>query len=244
MPYDAGERLASVERAARELEVRYGKLDGLALLRAAIEWEFPGRIALVSSFGAESAALLDMVSRVDPSVPVIFLETGKLFGETLDYRNALVARLGLTDVRDIHPDPVELATADPDGDLWSRNPDACCHVRKVVPLARALSGFDAWISGRKRFHGGDRTKLSYIEPDGAHIKINPLAGWTRDDIETYYDVRELPRHPLFEQGYPSIGCAPCTRAVAPGEDIRAGRWSGMEKTECGIHEDYWTKLEK
>ena len=117
-------------------------------------------------------------------------------------------------------------------------------VRKVVPLARALSGFDAWISGRKRFHGGDRTKLSYIEPDGAHIKINPLAGWTRDDIETYYDVRELPRHPLFEQGYPSIGCAPCTRAVAPGEDIRAGRWSGMEKTECGIHEDYWTKLEK
>lgn len=244
MPYDASGRLAAVEAEASELEERHGKLDGLALLRAMIEWEFPGRIALVSSFGAESAALLDMVARIDKTVPVIFLETGKLFGETLDYRNALVDRLGLTDVRDIHPDPVELRAADPKGDLWSRDPDACCHVRKVVPLARALSGFDAWISGRKRFHGGDRTKLRYIEPDGEHIKINPLAGWTRDDIETYYDVRDLPRHPLFDQGFPSIGCAPCTRPVAPGEDIRAGRWSGMEKTECGIHEDYWKKFEK
>ncbi len=235
---------ASADRAqwardrAAELSSRFNGLDGLTLIRAARE-TFPGRLALVSSFGAESAALLDMVARVDRALPVVFLDTLKLFPETLAYRDRLIDRLGLTDVRSITPDPEEIARQDPDGDLWRRDPDACCALRKVVPLDDALAGFDAWISGRKRFHGGDRAAIPLVEADGPRIKVNPLAGWSATEIETYYAVRDLPGHPLVDEGFLSIGCMPCTRAVAPGEDIRAGRWSGSDKTECGIHEDYF-----
>jgi phosphoadenosine phosphosulfate reductase len=225
---DAAERLS-------ELTERYGKLDGEALLRQCIEREFPGRIALVSSFGAEAAVLLHMVAEIDPDLPVIFLDTGKLFGETLRYRDQLAKRLGLTDLRIMKPEAAEVAAADPGGVLFDSDPDACCAVRKVAPLRRALVGFDAWISGRKRFHGALRTFLPVIELSGAKIKINPLARWSKVRIEEEFARHDLPRHPLEADGFLSIGCMPCTHRVVPGAGQRDGRWAGREKTECGIH---------
>jgi phosphoadenosine phosphosulfate reductase len=204
------------------------------VLEAAVE-TFGDRIALVSSFGAESAVLLDLVSKVKPDMPVLFLDTGMLFGQTLDYRKQLAARLHLTDVRDLRPQYQDLAVADPDAKLWQTDTDACCEVRKVVPLDRALSEFDAWITGRKRFHGGDRLRLPVVEQAGHQLKFNPLANWGKADLDAYVAEHELPAHPLVAQGFPSIGCWPCTKPVEDGEDVRAGRWAGSQKTECGIH---------
>ena len=207
-----------------------------ALLRSALLERFPGTIALVSSFGAESAVLLHMVAAIDRATPVIFIDTGKLFPETLRYRDRLARRLGLADLRVARPDPGRLARSDPAGTLWQSDPDLCCWHRKVEPLDAALEGFKAWITGRKRLHGGARTALPAIEtgPDG-RIKVNPLADWTEQDVADYFLTHDLPLHPLTAAGYRSIGCAPCTRAVRPGEAPRAGRWAGRDKTECGIH---------
>ncbi|MEK0083473.1 phosphoadenylyl-sulfate reductase [Benzoatithermus flavus] len=212
-------------------------LEGLALLRAALTGPCAGRIALVSSFGAESAVLLDMVASIDRRTPVIFLETGKLFPETLAYKDELVRWLGLEDVRVIRPDPADLARFDGKGDLWRREADMCCHIRKTEPLDRALRGFVGWITGRKRFQGGLRAALPAVEADPVTglLKLNPLASWSLEDIRHYRRLRQLPLHPLVARGYPSIGCAPCTRAVKEGEDVRAGRWWHLDKTECGIH---------
>ena len=221
-----------------DLRRAYGHLDGLALLRASLrEGPLRGRTCLVSSFGAESAVLLDMVATVDPAIPVVFLDTGKLFGETHEYREEITALLGLRDVRLVRPGLAALARRDPDGALWRRDPDACCRVRKAEPLDGALAGFAAWITGRKRFQGNLRGAIPVIEGDPAtgRVKLNPLAPWTAEDVERYRRLRNLPAHPLVAEGYRSIGCAPCTRPVGPGEDPRAGRWWGIDKTECGIH---------
>jgi len=206
------------------------------ILERVLLHEFPGRIALVSSFGSESVSLLAMVAAIDPATPVIFIDTGKLFGETLRYRNELIRRLKLTDVRSVQPDPAAVAAQDPKGVLWLSSPDRCCHLRKVEPLERALQGFDCWITGRKRFQGGLRVNLTHAElgADG-RIKINPLAGWSRLEIEQYRIARDLPVHPLVADGFFSIGCMPCTDRVTEGEDVRSGRWRGAGKTECGIH---------
>lgn len=205
------------------------------LLRRAIETDYKGRIALVSSFGTESAVLLHMIARIDRRLPVIFLDTGKLFPDTIAYRNALITRLHLSDVRSIRPDPAHLASFDPDGMLFARDPDFCCALRKTMPLDAALEGFDAWISGRKRNQTETRADIAAIEtgPDGRTV-LNPLGDWSREDIETYFDTHHLPRHPLESDGFASIGCFTCTRRIKPGEDARAGRWSGSGKTECGI----------
>ena len=218
-----------------ELRAAYGDLDGTGLLRPMIENAFPGRIALVSSFGAESSALLALVAEIDSSVPVIFLDTGKLFGETLRYRDRLVGDLGLLDVRTVKPDASEIARRDPDGMLWSRDADACCALRKVRPLEDALTGFDAWITGRKRFHSENRQSLPLIDASAGRIKVNPLANWTADKIAACLKARGLPAHPLVEDGFLSIGCMPCTERVAPGGKVRDGRWAGLDKVECGIH---------
>ena len=212
-------------------------LDGLALLREALTGPLAGRIAMVSSFGAESAVLLDLVASIDPRTPVIFLETGKLFPETLAFKDELVEWLRLEDVRTVRPLPADLDRSDPDGTLWSREPDLCCHIRKTEPLDAALAGFAGWITGRKRFQGGSRTALPAVEADSitGQLKLNPLVAWTPEDIRNYRRLRQLPLHPLVARGYPSIGCAPCTRAVKDGEDVRAGRWWQLDKTECGIH---------
>lgn len=210
-------------------------LDSLSLLRFAIKTAFPDRIALVSSFGIESAVLLKMVASIKPDIPVIFLDTGKLFPETLAYKDALVKRFELSDVRTCSPDHTRLSRADPDGYLWHENPDLCCFVRKVEPLARALEGFDAWITGRKRFHGGMRSDLPVFEQMDGRVKINPLALWTPQQINDAFEKSEMPKHPLAEQGYTSVGCLPCTSIPACSNLPRSGRWKNHEKQECGIH---------
>ncbi len=215
----------------------YRQHAAISVLKHALERPETGKIALVSSFGAESVVLLHMVSVLRRDTPVIFLDTELLFAETLVYQQELSERLGLKDLRIIHADADEAHAEDPDKTLHKRDTDACCTLRKTRPLERALQGFDGWITGRKRYHGGTREALDFFETEEAtgRIKVNPLAHWTRDDVQTYMEENRLPRHPLVAQGYPSIGCVPCTVPVAKGEDIRAGRWRGQDKTECGIH---------
>jgi phosphoadenosine phosphosulfate reductase len=204
------------------------------ILSAAIE-TFGDRLALVSSFGAESAVLLHLVSQLKPDIPVLFLDTGMLFGQTLDYRKSLARQFGLTDVRDLRPHYADLAAVDPDAKLHQTDTDACCNVRKVVPLDRALQEFDGWITGRKRFHGGDRLSMRVVEEGEGKVKFNPLANWGKDELDAYAAEHNLPAHPLVAAGFPSIGCWPCTQPAEEGENTRAGRWKGMDKTECGIH---------
>jgi phosphoadenosine phosphosulfate reductase len=195
-----------------------------------------GRIAMVSSFGAESVVLLHLVAVVDPTTPVLFIDTQMLFPETLDYQQEVAHRLGLTDVRVIRAAEDEVASEDPYGALHLSNTDACCDLRKTRPLEKALSGFDAWITGRKRFQAGSRAALEFFEnEEDKRIKVNPLAHWEKSDVQDYLINNRLPKHPLIAQGYPSIGCRPCTSKVKPGEDERAGRWRGTQKEECGIH---------
>jgi len=196
---------------------------------------FDGGIAAVSSFGTESAVLLHMIAAIDPKTPVLFLDTGMLFPETLAYRDELRQRLGLSDLRVFTPDAGDTARLDPEGMLWSEDPDACCGFRKVKPLGRALEGFGAWINGRKRYHGESRSQLPIVEADGTRIKVNPLANFDAQDIQSYFARYHLPLHPLQKFGFASIGCMPCTSRTLPGENVRAGRWRGTGKTECGIH---------
>ncbi|RFP89473.1 phosphoadenylyl-sulfate reductase [Rhodobacteraceae bacterium 63075] len=216
-----------------QLGLRFAGLPAKSVLGAVLRDGLLGRSALVSSFGAEAAVLLHMVSEVAPDAPVLFIDTEMLFEETLAYQRALSAQLGLRDVRVIRAAEAEIAAQDPDGTLHQRAPDACCTLRKTVPLQKALTGFDGWISGRKRFQGGAREALPLFEAeDGTgRIKVNPLANWSPDQITAYFDAHALPRHPLSKRGYGSIGCAPCTARGAG----RSGRWQGRDKSECGIH---------
>ena len=222
---------ARVERLNRD----YAEASAEEVLRVALTDAFKGRIALVSSFGAEAAVLLSLVSKVAPDTPVVFLDTGKHFAQTLSYRNAVKKKLGLTNIQSIKPLAEDLANEDPDGELWRRDTNACCDIRKVRPLSNALGDFDAWITGRKQFHGGDRMRLPFFEWDGRHFKVNPLARWSKEQVASYFESEDLPRHPLVDQGFLSIGCWPCTHPVADDDDPRAGRWAGTGKTECGIH---------
>ena len=209
------------------------------MLEVVLREQIAGDVALVSSFGAESAVLLHLVSRIDPAIPVLFLDTGKHFPETLAYRDELSERLGLTDLRSLTPDTGELAARDENGLRWSYDPDGCCAIRKVAPLAKALAGFDASLTGRKAFQAQTRAFLPRFEIDesdaAGRLKINPLIDWNAEDIAAYAAEHELPAHPLVASGFPSIGCSPCTAKVAPGDDPRSGRWRGWDKTECGIH---------
>ena len=219
---------------ALRLDAELRRAHPRTILEAAVE-SFGDKLALVSSFGAESAVLLDIAAKVKPDIAVLFLDTGMLFGQTLDYRRQLAGRLGLTNVRDLRPAYQDLATGDPQAKLWETDTDACCHIRKVLPLDLALGEFDAWLTGRKRFHGGDRMNLAVVEPSDGKVKFNPLANWGKEDLDAYIAEHDLPAHPLVAQGFPSIGCWPCTQPAAGGEDVRAGRWKGLDKSECGIH---------
>jgi phosphoadenosine phosphosulfate reductase len=220
---------------AAAMEARFAGVPTGDMLGELLTGELKGRVAVVSSFGAESAVLLHLVSEIDKDVPVIFLNTQKIFGETLAYRDELAEKLGFTDLRVFRPDPRLLAARDATGLRWSYDPDGCCDLRKVQPLRRALAPFDAWISGRKGFQSGTRIVLPRFEEDEGRLKLNPLTDWEKARIEAWFVEHRLPRHPLEAQGYPSIGCAPCTSKVLPGEDPRSGRWRGWDKVECGIH---------
>ncbi len=220
---------------AEELDGALRHASPSDVIAAALRAVGRDKLALVSSFGTESAALLKVMADVDRSIPVIFLDTGWLFEETLAYRDTLIEALGLTDVRSIKPLEKTLSREDPESDLWFRDPDACCRIRKVEPLARALLPFDGWINGRKRFQGGVRAAIPVVEQDGVRLKFNPFANVSREEIEAIYRTANLPPHPLVASGFLSVGCMPCTSRSAADEDARAGRWRGQDKTECGIH---------
>lgn len=199
-----------------------------------------GHVPLVSSFGAESVVLLDMLAKVDRAAPVLFIDTELLFAETLTYQQDVADHLGLTNVQVIKASREAVFERDNENLLHLHDPDACCHLRKTEPLQNALKGVDAWITGRKRYQGGARAALDLFEVDRPlgelpRIKVNPLAHWDSDDLRSYIEQHNLPRHPLVAKGYPSIGCTPCTSRVESGEDARAGRWRDQGKTECGIH---------
>lgn len=197
--------------------------------------EFGRKITYVSSFGAESAAMLGLIAGVDPGMSIVFIDTGMHFHQTLQYRDALQERLKLTGLRSVTPVAEEVKAVDPKGVLNKSDPDACCEVRKVRPLAPALEGFEAWITGRKRFHGGGRANLPVVEFSEGKFKINPLANWTQDDVDRYFAETKLPKHPMVAEGFPSIGCWPCTVRPTDPNDVRSGRWVGFKKEECGLH---------
>lgn len=228
-------RLAKTSERAAALNAHLAEATPECVIEVARSSVEPGRFAVVSSFGAESAALLAAVAAVDPTIPVLLIDTGYLFPETLAYRDALIVRLGLADVRTILPDPEEVARDDAEGDLWARKFDACCALRKTRPLARALARFDAWANGRKRYQGAERSFIPIVEAEGQRLKFNPLAGLSHESLVARFKALDLPPHPLERFGFASIGCMQCTSRVQPGESLRAGRWRGAAKTECGIH---------
>ncbi len=236
---DTGPRFTAAQ--VDMLNARFADLPTIAMLRTVLREGLAGDVAAVSSFGAESAVLLHLIATIDRSVPVLFLDTGKHFPETLAYRDEIMGRLGMTNLVNLTPNAAALAARDGTGLRWSYDPDGCCEIRKVLPLAKALSHFDASFTGRKGFQSKTRAGLPSFELDQTdlrgRLKINPLAAWSNDQVRAYFEATGLPPHPLVAEGYPSIGCSPCTTKVAPGEDQRSGRWNGWDKTECGIHVD-------
>jgi phosphoadenosine phosphosulfate reductase len=223
------------EADAIRLNQMFRGRDTVEMLEVLLKENMLGDAAIVSSFGAESAVLLHLIASIDPSVPVLFLETGKHFPETLAYRDQLQQQIGFTELRNLKPDQALLSSKDENGLRWSYDPDGCCEIRKVLPLKQALAGFDAQFTGRKAFQSSTRNALPRFEIEDGRLKVNPLADWSKERLDAYMADHKLPAHPLVELGYPSIGCSPCTSKVTPGEDPRSGRWKGWEKVECGIH---------
>lgn len=242
MPQSAARKIDVIDTRPRftqedadALNTRFEGVDTATMLRTVFAEGLLGEVAVVSSFGTESAVLLHLVAEADRTIPVIFVDTLKMFPETLEYRDTLMARLGVTDSRTVTPDPAVLAAKDANGLRWSFDPDGCCDIRKVEPMARAKQGLDSWISGRKAFQSVTRKNLPRFEVEDGRLKLNPLGDWDKAALEAYFEAHDLPRHPLESQGYLSVGCEPCTSKVLPGEDPRAGRWRGWDKVECGIH---------
>ena len=231
-PLDAG--LDALEQAAA-LEARFGRLEPEDVIALSLDRFGPGEVAAVSSFGADSAILLHLIAQVDRSLPIVFLDTGKHFGETIDYRDRLADDLGLTDIRVVTPVEADLRRVDPDGLLHRSDTDSCCAVRKVEPMARGVAPFRAWFTGRKRFQSSTRNAMPVFEAVGERVRINPLAPWGTEQLAAYMRQHDLRENPLVAFGYLSIGCFPCTEPAKPGEDARSGRWAGKAKTECGIH---------
>lgn len=231
------ERVDPLQAKVDALNARYRHHSATAVMEAALIDPQAGKLAMVSSFGAESAVLLHMAAVVDRTIPVLFVDTEMLFTETLLYQQNLAEQLRLENIKVIRASEATLAAEDPDGSLHTHDTDACCALRKTRPLQKALRGYDGWITGRKRFQSGTRAALDFFEVEDftGRIKVNPLAHWAPEDVRAYMIENRLPRHPLVAQGYPSIGCAPCTSPVAEGEDPRSGRWRGQDKEECGIH---------
>lgn len=226
---------AFTQADADALNARFDGVDIDVMLTELLAEDTLKRVGVVSSFGTESAVLLHLLAKADPNIPVIFVDTMKMFDETLAYRDTLIEQLGIKNASVIQPKADVLAAKDENGLRWSWDPDGCCEIRKVEPLARAKDGLDTWISGRKAFQSVTRKNLPRFEIEKGRLKINPLGDWAKPDLEAYFEKHDLPRHPLEEQGYLSVGCEPCTSKVKPGEDPRSGRWRGWDKTECGIH---------
>lgn len=228
-------RTPDLKALAARLNDDLAEADARQIIAAILAPELDRKVMAISSFGAESAVLLHLLSQVRPDLPVLFLETGQHFFQTLSYRRHLAERLGLSHVVDVKPDAAELKARDPGNDLYKTAPHACCELRKVEPLAKTAAGFNTRITGRKRYQNDERAHLKPFEAAGEQLVVNPLARWTSEDVQAWIETHNLPRHPLVEQNYLSIGCWPCTHAVEPDDDARSGRWAGQEKTECGIH---------
>lgn len=226
---------AYTEADAIRLNNMFRGRDTVEMLEVLLRENMLGDAAIVSSFGAESAVLLHLIGSIKPDVPVIFLETGKHFPETIGYRDTLASTIGLTNIITVTPDPETIVAKDETGLRWSYDPDGCCEIRKVIPLAKALAPYDAQFTGRKAFQSSTRAALPRFEVEAGRLKVNPLADWDKARLDAYFAAHDLPRHPLEAEGYPSVGCSPCTSKVQPGEDPRAGRWRGWDKVECGIH---------
>ncbi|MCP3675604.1 MAG: phosphoadenylyl-sulfate reductase [Gammaproteobacteria bacterium] len=239
IPYHSQKALKSNctinESTINYLNVEYKNIPTESLLEIILNNEEMGKIAVVSSFGSESAVLLHMLAKFSPDTDVLFLDTGKLFHETLEYQQRLTAALKLTNVKIIRPSETSLNKNDQHGYLNIQDSNSCCELRKVIPLQTALAGYDTWISGRKLYQSEGRSSLQMFERSGSQIKINPLANWRQDELADYIEQHNLPKHPLVAKGYTSIGCAPCTTPVIAGENPRGGRWRGQGKSECGIH---------
>ena len=207
------------------------------VINAVLKHRVLGQVAMVSSFGAESAALLHLIAITQPDTPVLFIDTNMLFVETLIYQSDLSEQLDLKNLRILRADAATIAKHDPNNTLHKYTPDTCCHLHKTSVLKDALASFDGWITGRKRYHGNQRAELEFFEYDALtnKFKINPLAHWRAEDVADYFAANNLPPHPLVAKGYSSIGCKPCTVPVGINDDVRSGRWQGRAKTECGIH---------
>ena len=220
-----------------KLNEGFEKTQPEEIIRWAVS-EFSPKIALTSSFQTESVVLLHMISQINPAIKVLFLETGWHFPETLAFKSEIVNRLGLTNVIDLKADPKkrEAFNLKHQNKPYEKDPDQCCQINKVEPLDEVLKDLDAWISGIRRAQSKTRKEIKIVEEyEGGIFKINPLANVTSGDIWWYLKQHDLPKHPLFDKGYLSIGCWPCTKPAQPGDDERSGRWAGKEKTECGIH---------
>ncbi|RIV87829.1 phosphoadenylyl-sulfate reductase [Aurantiacibacter zhengii] len=226
---------AFTQADADALSARFEGVAADELLRTLLHEDGLGRVGVVSSFGTEAVVLLHLVARANKDVPIIFVDTLKMFDETLKYREQVIALLGFTNTSVVRPDPDVLKAKDETGMRWSYDPDGCCEIRKVEPMNRAKASLDSWISGRKAFQSHTRQNLPRFEVEKGRMKVNPLGDWTKEDLDAYFEEHDLPRHPMEAMGYPSVGCSPCTSTVLPGEDSRAGRWRGWDKTECGIH---------
>jgi phosphoadenosine phosphosulfate reductase len=214
---------------------QFSKLGTVDLLKVMIKKIFKRKIVVTSSFGAESVVILDLVSKIDKNIPIIFLDTGKLFPETLDYLIKVKKFLSLKNIKIQKPSLKDLRINDSKGILYKTDPELCCKIRKVIPLEKAINPYEAWINGRKRFHGLDRKNIKKIEKLNNIIKINPLTDWSFEEINNYIKKNKLPEHPLIKKGYKSIGCLPCTNKIADDKPTRSGRWKDLKKNECGIH---------
>lgn len=226
------ERFQQIEDIKRQLRVR----EAREVSRTAVE-RFGTRLTMATGFGVEGAVLIDLSAREDLTIDVFTLDTGLFFPETYAFWKRLESRYGIA-IRSVRPELSVEEQARRFGEaLWERDPDSCCRMRKVAPLEAALRGFDAWVTAVRRDQTKDRAGASLVEFDERFqvVKVNPLVAWTADDVWSYVRRHDVPFNPLHDRGYPSIGCRPCTTAVAPGEDPRAGRFRGRAKTECGIH---------
>ncbi|PHR56642.1 MAG: phosphoadenylyl-sulfate reductase [Robiginitomaculum sp.] len=236
-PNGPAQNIFTARKAKRsnDLKEQYDGLSAQTALTKALLKDFKGDIVLTSSMGIDSAVMLHLISEIDKDLPILFLETGKHFKETLAYRDLLVEKFGLTNFQNITPDAAQLTELDPEGDLNQSNKDACCDIRKVQPLDKVTGQYKVRITGRKRYQTRDRANISILETEGDFMRLNPLAFWTAKDVTGYMRKHNLPPHPLLAFGFLSVGCSPCTSRVNEGEDPRAGRWRDAEKDECGIH---------
>jgi len=228
------------EDLVRKTNARFEDATPQEIIRWALQDSGLDDVAVASSFQMEDTVVMEMAVRARADVPILFLETGFHFAETLAFKDRLTQRLGLNVVDLVGDYTVEAQNAAFGDKLWERDPTRCCELNKVIPLNRALRQLDGWVTGMRRDSAPTRANAPIVdqyelEPGKTLVKFNPLANWTRRDVVAYLKEHDLPRLPLYELGYAQIGCAPCTRMVFPGEDERAGRWAGADKVECGIH---------